>query len=175
MVLGGFAVRTCKYCGTELEYYGRFEDSNQYFCDFCDLLFPEEETSFDRKRKKNKPRVLNPSMTLSVKEMLKTDTITLFYSLKETNSFWYFLKTSLENFKQNLKKGNLDQNDPEITKQLKEMKHEYIQITKTKFAIENILRERTGFLPEKITEEFLAQITVEGEKFEEKPMYIYIK
>lgn len=170
----GVTMRTCKYCGTELEFYGRFEGHNQFYCDFCDLFFPEHETCFDRKRKKYKPVAVDHSITLSVKEMLQTDTITLYYSLRATRKYWYQLKQILESLTKAQKNGAFN-NDPEAKEQMRNIKHEYIQVTKQKFAIENIILERTGFLPKKITDEFLANITVEGHEYDEKPMYIYIK
>lgn len=167
-------MRTCKYCGTELEFMGRYSSENQFNCSFCDLMFPESETCLNRKRKKYSPAVIDESFFISVKEMLTTDTITLFHCLKATRSHWFQLKNMLEVFKK-VQDDGLYKVDKEDNSTLKELKHEYIQVTKQKFALENVILERTGFIPKKITEEFLSNIVVEGQEFDEKPMYIYIK
>lgn len=166
-------MKTCKYCATELEYIGRLENENQFFCTFCDLAFPEYETCLDRKRKKFKPQYVDENnISLTVKEMLEMDTINLFYALRATNKFWYSVKGGLEFFKKGIK---LQKFSPAEAAAFNEMKNEYNQITKQKFALENIILERTGFLPEKITDEFLLNLVNTGAQFDEKPMYIYIK
>lgn len=167
-------MQTCKYCGTELEFLGRYEFQNQFHCDFCDLVFAEADTCCDRKRKKYKPIAIDSFITLTVQQMLVTDTITLFHSLKETRSYWFQIKSVLEGLSKKEKEG-LFKNDPEAAATLKDLKNEFMQTTKQKFALENIILERTGFIPQKITEEFLINITIEGQDFDEKPMYIYIK
>lgn len=161
-------MRTCKYCGTELIFEGEFKEVKYFSCTFCEMDFTEEETSFDRKRKQFVPEYVDPSAVLTTKQMLKTDTITLFYSLRETNKMWFHYKSTLERY-------NKIELDEETKKMLHPIKDEYYKVTKQKFALENIILERTGFLPKKITEEFLNGLCSMGEVYNDKRMYIYIK
>lgn len=164
---------TCKYCGQELIFLGQRDDDHFFHCDFCDLVFPLIETSVNRKRKMSVPEYIDDSNFYApVKVLLEKDTITLLHILKELRSFWFQIKTVLEKTKNLYSDNELPNLD---TENHYEVKKSYIDLTKRKFIIENILLERIGFLPEKITEEFLNSICHLGEEASSKPMYVYIK
>ncbi|CAI6330882.1 hypothetical protein [Bacillus subtilis] len=169
-------MKTCKYCGQELRFIGEYEETLYFDCSFCEIIFPLSETSFDRRRKMSVPEFYDESYYVPTKELLKRDTISLYHVLKDVRKAWYDVKKALENLKvyeqqeSSLKKPS--NNDNDLTKNLKQ---EFIDLSKRKFSIENIILERTGFLPDKITEEFLADIVDKGKKASKKPMFVYIK
>lgn len=170
---------TCKYCGTELKFIGEKENERYFECDFCEQHFTLDETSSDRKRKMSVPQYIDADINLPISEFFKRDTITLFFSLKETRKYWYSVKNLLENLKVHYKDGEIPQapedENEKFKKELNALKNEYTRLTKQKFVIENILLERAGFIPEKITDDFLNTICDSGEVASSKPMYIYIK
>lgn len=163
---------TCKYCGQELIFLGQNEE-NYFHCDFCDLVFNLEETSVDRKRNISVPKFIDDvDYYLPVSILLKKDTITLFHTLKALRSFWFDIKSLLEKAKIHYSNNELPSLKDEAHYKLKQ---NYIELTKRKFVIENILLERIGFLPDKITDEFLNSIYTLGEEASSRPMYVYIK
>lgn len=166
---------TCKYCGQELKFIGEREGNHYFDCTFCEMIFPLSQTSVDRKRKMSVPEDYNPSFYDSTKNLLERDTISLYHNLKDLRSTWYTIKTALQNI-------NALKNDDSLPKptdlddeNVRQLKREYIDLTKRKFVIENIILERTGFLPPKITNEFLSQMIDLGRNESKKPMFIYIK
>jgi hypothetical protein len=167
---------TCKYCGQELQFVGETDQIQYFNCTFCDMIFPLSETSVDRKRKMSVPEYIDDmAIYQSTKDYLKRDTITLYHVLKEIRKHWYSIKTLLEKMKIHYEEGHLPKPKEEDQEVVKNLKKEFIDITKKKFVVENIILERTGFLPEKITEEFLSNIIEQGYIASSKPMFIYIK
>lgn len=170
---------TCKFCGQELQFIGENHGEHHFNCTFCDMTFLLEETSAGRKRKMSVPESIETlNFYSSTKEFLECDTINLYYTLKDIREFWYHLKSLLETAKVKLKDGELVQNantDSGMDEVVKELMKEYTVITKKKFVVENILLDRTGFLPEKLTEDFLSEIYEAGQMASKKAMYVYIK
>lgn len=171
---------TCKYCGQELQFLGARDNETYFNCTFCDLVFPLSETSVDRKRKKSVPEYLEShSIYQSTSQFLERDTITLYHVLQEIRAFWYSNKKLLENLKvqysENALPNPASSDDEDIDDLRKQLKHEFIILTKKKFVVENIILERTGFLPDKITDDFLGSIIDQGREASKKPMYVYIK
>ncbi|MED3677071.1 MULTISPECIES: hypothetical protein [Bacillati] len=122
------------------------------------------------------PEFYDESYYVPTKDLLKRDTISLYHVLKDVKKAWYEVKKALENLRiyqqqeSSLTKPSNNDNDL-----IKNLKQEFIDLSKRRFSIENIILERTGFLPEKITEEFLADIVDQGKKASKKPMFVYIK
>lgn len=166
-------MKTCKYCGTKLNFIGEYKDQYHFHCSYCDMTFNESETCENRKRKKAVPSYYEENYYRSTKELLEIDTISLFYLLRECRKDWYNTYSLLSKM-MNLEENEIP-NQEAIDAAVKPLYSEYISLTKQKFIIENILIERTGFLPEKITEEFLNNLVIQGKSAEVKPMYIYIK
>lgn len=170
---------TCKYCGQQLQFIGERVEEFYFDCTFCEMTFTLYETSAERKRKMSVPEYINIISTYATtKDFLACDTITLYYTLKDVRGFWYHLKSLLENSKIHITENQIPQSndsDMEMDEVIRELKKEYMIITKKKFVIENIILERTGFLQNKITEDFLNDIYEQGKEASQKPMYVYIK
>ncbi|MBU8732529.1 hypothetical protein KM915_20995 [Cytobacillus oceanisediminis] len=166
-------MKTCKYCGTTLYFLGEYQNKLHFHCSYCDLSFGIDETCENRKRKQSVPEYYNQGYYKSTKELLSINTVELFHMLKECRSDWYNTFSILSRLM------NLDENEipdkQEMDQAVKPLYDEYVKLTKQKFIIENILLEKAGFVPEKITEDFLSMIVSEGRNSSNKPMYIYIK
>ena len=164
---------TCKYCGTELDFIGEKESKQFFHCNYCDISFEKQETCYDRKRKASVPPHYDSNYYQPTNQLLKLNTVELFHLLSDCRKDWFTNYSTLQSLKK------LKNDDPSKTKQVDEMykplNHEYIKMSKQKFIIENILLEKAGFLPEKITNEFLSMLVEEGTKSSQKPMYIYVK
>lgn len=162
-------MNTCKYCGTELK-----EKDSLYHCSYCDLSFEIQETCLDRKRMKPIPELYDFNYYKSTKDLLEENTVVLFHMLSECRKDWYTNFSLLSQLKN--AEPSEDKEEEESNKILyKQLYNEYIQLTKQKFIIENILLEKAGYVPEKITKEFLGSLVEQSKAFAEKPMYIYIK
>lgn len=170
---------TCKYCGQELKFIGEVEQEHYFDCSFCEMTFPLSETSAGRKRKMSVPEYIDTlSHYATTEEILECNTITLYYTLKDIRAFWYYLKTMLEKSKVVLADNQLpkaNEGEAGMDQVIQDLLKEFRTISKKKFVIENVILERTGFLPEKITEEFLSDIYDQGKTASQKPMYVYIK
>lgn len=163
---------TCKYCGTELDYIGEYQNEMYFYCPYCDLSFEKGETCQDRQRKQAVPDFYDKGYYRPTKELLKCNTIVLFHLLRDCRKDWYELYSFLRKLI-NIKDNEIP-NENEVEKAFLPLYHEYIQLTKQKFVIENILLEKVGFIPEKITDSFLSDLIEKGKKASYKPMYIYI-
>lgn len=155
---------TCKYCGGNLTFLGYHQQKglNYFSCDYCDLIFDEKEISKNRERRKSVPESYDYYYNKKTKDFLQLNTIELFHMLKDCRKDWFSLYSLLQNV------VNANQ------KPDKKLYDEFVYLTKQRYVIENIILERTGFLPEKITGEFLNQIVEWGESSSSKPMYIFL-
>lgn len=160
---------TCKYCGTELK--ADKDNAELFNCSYCDMSFEIQETSKDRKRISPIPELYDLSYYKPTKELLEESPVILFHILAECRKDWY------QNFSLMKKLKSLDPEEvnEELNSNIKALYNEYIKITKQKFIIENILLEKAGFVPEKLTEEFLNSLLQQGQSIAAKPMYIYVK
>ena len=163
-------MNTCKYCGQKLKAIGTKESIPFYFCSFCEMEFSVDETCVDRKRISVIPEILEDSnIYQTTQQFLERDTITLYHVLKEIRSFWYNLKTLLESAKKQMA------GDAALEISVSEMTKEYGVLTKKKFVVENIILERTGFFPEKLTEEFLDSVINQALIARNKKMTVYLR
>lgn len=166
-------MKTCKYCGSFLYFIGEFENTIHFHCNYCDLTFNIEETCENKKRKNLVPEDYEINFYKTTKELLQLNTIKLFYLLKVCRASWYETLQRINFLTQEESLNSLTKED--IEQLIKPYYIEYEKITKQKFIIENILCEKAGFVPEKITDDFLSSIVEEGKKTVLKPMNIYVK
>lgn len=161
-------MNTCKYCGQRLKTNNSIEDL-PFYCSFCDMKFTAKEVCLDRQRITVIPECLeHTAIYQTTQQFLERDTITLYHVLKEIRSMWYDLKILLEKIKKQIN------GDKKLSEQLNDMLQEFRLLTKKKFVVENIILERTGFLPERITELFLDQVLSQSLAASSKKMYVYI-
>ncbi|MEK5105022.1 hypothetical protein MKX83_24075 [Cytobacillus sp. FSL M8-0252] len=165
---------TCKYCGQEVKFIGESDNLCYFDCTFCELIFPLDETSVDRKRKLSVPKYYDYTYYVPTKHLLERDTITLYHLLKDVRESWYSIKKALENLKLIEDENILSKPKDDEDDLIKQLKREFIDLSKRRYIIENILLERTGYFPPKITQEFLNNIIEQGRIASNKPMFVYI-
>jgi hypothetical protein len=155
-------MKTCAYCGTELE---------GSYCPYCELVLSEKYINEDGKRVSNRIEAYPDESMLfkSTRELMTLETIELLYLLRyarEHRSMVYHMRI-------NVNKAAAEGNDMSEYDQVSYK--EYEQATRKVWSIENMIKDRIGYYPQKITEQFLASYLERIERSEVKPMKIYKK
>lgn len=163
-------MRSCKYCGTYLDYIGEHKDNVYFSCDFCDMTFSLEQTAKDRERKSHIPESYE-TYRRTTKELLKCNTIELFHLLKDYREKWYNHLEMVKRIKSIYKENGVDVQGDET---YLELYKEFEDLTKYKFTIENVLIEKAGYLPEKLTNDFLCELIERAEQTTKNKMNVFI-
>lgn len=160
------SVITCPYCGSELVQ----QQQREYYCDFCVMKLPETLVQRDHERISVRVRdfALEVYLERTTPELMTFSTFELLSLLKyaraERTSLYHFLNT----FYKARKHGN--------TNEFKESEEysgkEYEKITRKMFVLENIIRQRLGYVPHRITDGYLAKYLDYMKKDKHKPMVI---
>lgn len=161
---------TCKYCGTEVSYIGEKDHIALFHCGFCKMTFDEPNISQNRLRLNQTPEYERADYYLSTEDCLKCTTIELLFMLRECRKDWYQSKVTLENL------ANAEDIEEEIIeKTVKDYYPLYEELTKRKFVLENIIYERTGFIPTKLTNDFIQELLVQSDESAKIPMNVFYK
>ncbi|MDR6726102.1 hypothetical protein J2W91_004608 [Paenibacillus amylolyticus] len=158
-------IHTCPYCGADLK-----SQYDAYYCNFCEMSIIAEEVQKNGQRKQI-PFLLN-SVTIS-----DVDDNTMQLMQRSTNDLIVMLRlvrgkrTDFYNYLRILNKVEGD----DFQEQAKLTGKDYEYWTRKAWVIENILRDRTGFFPERITDEYLSELVVKADKINGKFMRIRTK
>ncbi|MEK5645909.1 MULTISPECIES: hypothetical protein [Paenibacillus] len=157
-------MQTCPFCGSVIE-----EKEHAYYCSFCDMGLVASQIQQNGFRKKvfYEVPVFLEAAKLSTRDLLEKDSYFLTCLLREvrqerSRSYQYYLRF--------FKKANEEQGDF-----LDDAKHaggQYEYWTRKAWILENILRERFGSFPERISDAYLQTMARNIDKFNEKPMRI---
>lgn len=157
-------MKTCPYCGSSVAGNG----SGMYYCGFCDMkgITPVEDGKRES-RFQIKPFISHDDLKKSTPELMTYNTVDLLKLLKlgreERRQYFGHVTT----FK---RAGN-------ETDQFKAVEvqtgNDYEAITRKVWVIENILKERIGYIPNRVTDQLLmtVQSRVDSER-NLKPMTI---
>lgn len=145
-------MNTCGFCGIEL---------NEYYCSFCDMQLKKEYITENSKRMKQvKKNFLNKEdVLLPTAKLMEKETLTLLYLLKEAR------KIRSDVF--NLKNQNQDEKEQDAENQLY---NQYETATRRVWVIENIIKNRLGYYPKRLTHDFLEAYIDKIYQSEEKVM-----
>ena len=140
----GENMKTCGYCGTDIQ---------GDHCSFCELTLDDKHVLEGHKRVDHviERTPDEAAIFLTTDELLTFETIDLLFLLKYARSYRsevYHLRVI--SYKAEDRKS--DQALEEIQQQSYE---EYEKATRKVWIIENILKDRMGYYPVKVTEEFL--------------------
>jgi hypothetical protein len=142
-------INTCSYCGSSLG-TSPIASNDKCYCGFCEM-FVEPSVNGERlERFKKEEFVGYEHMNKTTPELLNMHTKTLLHLLRlmREDRRSYFDNMRI------LKKAASD--SPEEFKDgVKMSSDEYERITKKCFIVENILRDRMGYIPKKITNDLL--------------------
>lgn len=142
-------MKTCPYCGSRVE-----ETPSHYYCSFCVMNLELSIVQKDGQRLPIKKDHLEYSGfdQFTTPELMCLSTIELLYFLKNLrkersdmyNSMYQIKKVGNEHQDDELKEGSVIAGDM------------YEQQTRRMFVVENIIRERMGYVPTRLTEKYLA-------------------
>ena len=143
-------MKTCPYCGSHIE---RMDHQN-YYCDFCcmniDIRIVKE--NHERLDVRFRDFVLDAYIDKTTPEIMILSTFELLYLLKlirkERNDTYHLMNV----FHQAGKEGITEYKEVE-----KETGRDYMYYTKKAFIVENLIRTRLGYVPERITESYLVK------------------
>jgi hypothetical protein len=162
-------VPTCSYCGTELHATGI-----SVVCSFCKARYSDIKNAsidFQRSTKHSiKGYVTSEDVERPVEELEEYHTLDLLLSLRfaraERSQAYYLVRLynkALDEMPEDAENINI------VAEQAIEM---YTNWTRRAWIIENILTDRMGYFPERISDEMLEKVKVNSEKAFSKPMKI---
>ena len=140
-------MKTCPYCGSGVQNH-----HHHYYCGFCKMKLDRSEVQENGKRKNLLPQQ-HPTIEDAKKptpELMKLSTVELLCLLKLARKERSDTYNNRYIFIQALKQGAKEFSDAE---QYTFKEYEYW--TRKCFVIENLIRERIGFIPKKINKEFI--------------------
>jgi hypothetical protein len=162
---GKFIMKTCPYCGSNIEVF----DSQFYYCDFCCMKLEKSiiKENHERLNIRFRDFVLDSQIAKTTPELMTLSSFELLYLLKairsERSNSYNFLH--MENKIKDMAPGQLDD--------LENFSGDnYTYYTKKMFVVENILRQRLGFVPDRITDNYLAKYLDNIKKGKNSPMVI---
>lgn len=147
---------TCSYCGTVLG-TGPDENTGKAFCGFCEMDVKPSVNGERINRQspiylsadmKNDPMMLELEH-LPTRELMEHHTLTLLQVLKYMREERRSMFESMTFFK----KGASE--DPQLSELARDRAEMYELITRKCYAVENIIKDRMGYIPKKITNELL--------------------
>lgn len=156
-------MKTCPYCGSGVE-----AEEGKYYCGFCDMkgMLPTED---GERRSRYQVKQL-----LSMEDLNKSTPELMTY---HTADILQLLKIAREERRAFFKQVSVFKKAGQETDQFRDLEKqtgdEYEGLTRKAFVLENILKDRIGYIPERVTDQLLATVynRVEQER-NLKPMII---
>ncbi|WP_173918928.1 hypothetical protein [Halobacillus sp. Marseille-Q1614] len=143
-------MKTCAYCGTPLK-----QITKGYFCDFCDMQLKVSQVKENHERVSVRIRefALESYIHKSTPELMKLSTFELLDLLKKARTERGTM------YHQNLvfhKVMDISE-DRQYEEYEKVSGEAYTYMTRKMFVLENLVYERLGYIPTRITERYLIQ------------------
>lgn len=153
---------TCTYCGTELK-----SENQSYYCVFCEMPVSDENVQQNGKRKQitfqtNHVFISDAEQNTGQLMQRSTNDIILLLRLARQK------RTDIYNYLRIINKANEQDGGFQEHAQVTGKDYEYW--TRKAWVLENILRDRTGVYPERITDDYLIGLATRAEKINEKSM-----
>lgn len=155
--------RTCRYCASPLVTIGNenTHESSRFRCRFCELSFDEEETMMngERRRQLVRPIISLEDANRPTSELRHLTTYELYALLGEvrrTRGHAYDLHrlahdTRIESLSEGVDRATAD----DLKRIVNEAFAEFVYWKRKAYVVENLLIERTGTYPRRITNSFL--------------------
>lgn len=158
-------VITCPYCGSELE-----QREEKYYCDFCVMILGSNQVQRNHERIAVRVRdfALEVYLDKTTPELMKFSTFELLSLLKYARAE----RTSLYHYLNVFYKARKHEQTEEFKETEEESGKDYEKITRKMFVLENIIRQRLGYVPRRITDAYLIKYLEEIKKDKQKPMII---
>lgn len=155
-------MKTCAYCGSEVQ--------NKY-CDYCEMTLSDRYILEDGKRLSHAidQLPLEKDMFKSTKELLQVGTIELLCLLRYARQY----RSDIYNLRLLTHKAGTE--NKEIEEIQEKSFSDYEDATRKVWVIENILKDRIGYYPKKINDDFINRYNARIKQSEDKRMTIRSK
>lgn len=158
-------MKTCAYCGSLVQLI----DHTEYDCSFCRMKLTDEDVLENGKRKNHLP-ASQPSLSdlnKSTPELMCFSTVELLFLLKFARKERADIYKQRYIFIRAMKEGA-----DEFTEAEEYTFREYEKTTRKCFVLENLIRERLGYYPAKLTDSYIQTLVVRMEESAKKDMVI---
>jgi len=144
-------MKTCPYCGSDIKKINQ----QQYYCDFCSMQLPASIVKENRERLdvRFQDFVLDTYMDRTTPELMILSTFELLYLLKMIRKE----RSDMYNQMHIFYRAGEQENTDAFKKYEKKTGRDYMYVTKKAFVVENIIRQRLGYVPARITENHLVK------------------
>jgi hypothetical protein len=162
---GWYWMKTCAYCGSSIE----IMDRNYCYCSFCVMKLKYEDVQENGKRKNFLPDS-QPSLSdlnKSTPELMELTTVELLCLLKFARKERTDIYKRRYTFIRAMKEGAEEFSEAE-----QYTFSEYEKMTRKCFVLENIIRERIGYYPSKLTDSYIQNLAAKMEESLRKDMII---
>ncbi|GAB0171779.1 TFIIB-type zinc ribbon-containing protein [Lysinibacillus sp. CTST325] len=159
------SIITCPYCGSEMEQQGE-----KYYCDFCVMILPADRVQRNHERVSVRVRdfALDVYLDKTTPELMRYSTFELLSLLKYARAE----RTNVYKLMNTFYNARKQQNIEEYKESEEYSGREYEKITRKMFVLENLIRQRLGYVPQRITDTYLGKYLAEMEKDKRQPMII---
>lgn len=151
MIRGGIEVKTCPYCGSNIEKM----NNSHYYCEFCSMSLDPMIVKSNRERIDVRATevALDVHIDKTTPELMTLSTFELLYLLKAIRKE----RSDMFNQLNTLYKAGKQENTGEFNEYEEIAGKDYMYYTKKAFIVENIIRTRLGYVPPRITENYLVK------------------
>jgi hypothetical protein len=157
-------MKTCAYCGSSVQ-----SIDDNYSCSFCSMTLNDQDVKENGKRKDLLPNSLPvlSDLNKSTLELMRISIIELLTLLKLARRERADIYKQRYVLIQAIKEGATEFSETEAY-----AFSEYEKITRKCFVLENIIRERMGYFPSKLTESYIQNLAARIEESAQKDMVI---
>ncbi|MGE7954762.1 hypothetical protein [Lysinibacillus xylanilyticus] len=158
-------VITCPYCGSKLE-----QQSEKYYCNFCVMILSSNQVQRNHERISVRVRdfALDVYLDKTTPELMRYSTFELLSLLKYARAE----RTNIYKLMNTFYNARKQQNIEEYKESEEYSGKEYEKITRKMFVLENLIRQRLGYVPHRITDAYLGKYLAAMEKDKRQPMII---
>ena len=158
-------VITCPYCGSKLE-----QIEEKYYCDFCVMTLTADLVQRNHERISVRVRdyVLDVYLDKTTPEIMRYSTFELLNLLKYARAE----RANIYKLMNTFYTARIEQKTNKFMEEEKYSREEYVKMTRKMFVVENLLRERLGYVPSRITNDFLNQFLENMKTDKKNPMII---
>lgn len=150
---------TCAYCATEL--------SSRY-CPFCEMELKDYQISKNGNRMSSTLNFIPAEVEIfkDTKTLMKKETIELLFLLRYARKH----RSDVYNLRINVHRASKQGND--MQEYDTSSYNDYEEATRKVWVIENIIKDRMGYYPKQVTENFLSLYLQRIEESQKKPMFL---
>lgn len=143
-------MNTCPYCGSEVESYG-----HDFYCFYCEMIVDSNDVQQNGKRKNFLPasQPTHDYLKRNTPQLMTITTVEMLFLLKFARAERSSVYGHRYTFIQAMKEGVGEFKEGE-----QYMFEEYEYWTRKCFVLENLIRERIGYIPAKLTESYIQNL-----------------